>query len=340
MGVFSRLMLMLTMAWLVGLVVSFAFMAGSPEPGWRDKFIAERNVRRAIAYRYVDIRGGSVGESGHDKGDNKASFEKPMDAESLGEGGATALPGAKVRNADSRIAIETRAGEAQSSNFGASRAEQEKAIAELRNEINEAQRQRRVQDNRLTQVRDAAALFAAEMLSYQFVVATFQQKVFNLDYEIQRVMIERDAIMAELARVNNDLRRLDGQQGQLEDQYWSVTRRYEEVIKQLSQYTNTDPNLARMADMAGKFLRGKVLAVGGDPRTGVVSISLGANEGVKENQVFSIYRGDKFVAKMRVENIRDNHATGRLLPEFMGKAVIAENDSVKTAEVFGGAAGN
>ena len=345
MGVFSRTMLMLTMAWLVGLIVTFVFLSADPEPGWRDKFVAERNARRAIAYRYTDIKGGSVAESGHDKLDNKRSQELQLDAESrgnapLGEGtgGSTEpLPGAKVRNSDSLIAIEVQAGEAQQANFGAARQAAEMAITELNAAIAGANRDRRKESNRLAQVRDDARLFASEMYSYSFLIAQFQQKVFNLDYEIQRVMIERDAIVSELAQVRNDLGRLDGQQAALEDQYWKTTLDYERTVKVLSQYMAVDRDLARLADMAGRFLRGKVIGVGSDPRDGVVSISIGQNEGVQPNQVFTIHRGERLVAKMRVEVVRDNVAVGRLLPEFIGKEIVMENDSVKSAETFGGA---
>jgi hypothetical protein len=82
MGVFSRTMLMLTLAWLVGLLVTFIFMYTSTEPSWRDKFVAEANIRRAIAYRYVDIKGGIVAERGHDKG--PSTDDTGLTPESLG----------------------------------------------------------------------------------------------------------------------------------------------------------------------------------------------------------------------------------------------------------------
>jgi hypothetical protein len=91
-----------------------------------------------------------------------------------------------------------------------------------------------------------------------------------------------------------------------------------------------------MADATGRnWLRGKVVGVGSDPRTGVVSISIGANEGVKEHQVFTIFRNDRLIGKMRVESVTANGAVGRLLPEFRGR-VVMEMDSVKASEPFGG----
>ncbi|MCB9932167.1 MAG: hypothetical protein H6841_01960 [Planctomycetes bacterium] len=346
MGVFSRTMLMLTLAWLVGLLVTFIFMSTSKEPSWREKFIAEANIRRAIAYRYVDIKGGIVAERGHDKGPNPD--ETALTAESLGAapfglpdegaaapGGTDPLPGAKVSKAQSLIDIEKGKGAKQNDNFTAAKQQAIADITSLREAIAAAQRDRRVQDARLAEVREAARMFAAEMQSYRYIIASFQQKVFNLDYEIQRAMIERDALKAELAQVENDIMRLDGQQLSLEDSYYDTSKNYEKTIKILALYEVGDKNLRLMADTAGRgWLRGKVVAVGDDPNTGVVSISLGSNEGVFEGQAFSIFRDDSFVGRMVVENVRANVAVGRLAPEFRGKRIVLNGDNVKTAEPY------
>lgn len=348
MGVFSRTMLMLTMAWLVGLFVTFMFMNGSSEPTWREKFVGEANVRRAIAYRYVDIMGGSVAERGHQSGLDSSNAS--LAAESIGaapwglpdegqSGGSTdALPGAKVPPANSLLKEEERSGQQQNDNFELAKQTAIQDITNLRNDIATAQRNRRIHDAKLAEVREEARKFAAEMQSYRYIIASFQQKVFNLDYEIQRVSIEKDSLIAELAQIENDIRRINEQAMSLEDSYYEFTKAYDRTIKILAWYEQADPNLRLMADTAGPtWLRGKVVAVGEDPNTGVVSISLGRHEKVQVNQVFTIYRNDKFVARMVVEHVSHNRATGRLFEEYRGRVFVVEGDSVKTAEVFGGA---
>jgi hypothetical protein len=346
MGVFSRTMLMLTMAWLIGLLVTFIYMSSSTEPSWREKWIAEANIRRAIAYRYVDIKGGMVAERAHDKGLNSenvglspesmasAPYGLPDEGASA-PGGSDPLPGAQIPEDKSLIAEERRKGGEQKNNFDTAKSNAIADITRLRDDIAEAQRQRRANDARLAEVRESARQFAAEMQSYRYIIASFQQKVFNLDYEIQRAMIERDALKAELAQVENDIRRIDSQQLTLEDSYYNTSKRYESVIKVLSLYEVGDPNLRMAADVVGRgWLRGKVVGIGDDPRTGVVSISLGSNEGVFEGQAFSIYREDKFIGRMVVENVRPNGAVGRLAEEFRGRAMVLNGDNVKTAEPF------
>lgn len=344
MGVFSRTMLMLTMAWIVGLLVTFVYMSSSAEASWREKFVAEANIRRAIAYRYVDIKGGIVAERGTEKGadaDNVGLAPESLGAAPYGlpddggtaPGGTDPLPGAKVSPAQSLIAIERDKGKKQMGNFDGSKQDAVAAITQLREDIANANRNRRFQDARLSEVREAARLFAAEMQSYRYIIASFQQKVFNLDYEIQRAMIERDALKAELAQVANDIQRIDGQQLTLEDSYYEQSKGYEKTIRILAMYETGDTNLRLLADTTGRgWLRGKVVGVGNDPRTGVVSISLGSNEGVFEGQAFSIFRDGAFVGRMVVQDVRANVATGQLAKEFRGKRVVLSGDNVKTSE--------
>lgn len=334
------------MAWLVGLLVTFLYMSNDNEPSWRERWIAEANIRRAIAYRYVDIKGGMVAERGHDSGVDSENVG--LTPESLGAapyglpdegasapGGTDPLPGAQIPADKSLIALERTAGATQNDNFNAAKQSAIGQITDLRNKIADANQQRRAHDQRLADVREAARMFAAEMQSYRYIIASFQQKVFNLDYEIQRAMIERDALKAELAQVDNDIRRIDTQQLTLEDSYYNTSKRYESVIKILSLYEVGDPNIRIAADTVGRgWLRGKVVGTGDDPRTGVVSISLGSNEGVFEGQAFSIYRDDKFIGRMVVENVRPNVAVGRLDESFRGRAVVLNGDNVKTAEPF------
>jgi hypothetical protein len=341
MGVFSRTMLMLTMAWLVGLFVTFIYMSADTEPSWRDKYVAEANIRRALAYRVVDIQGGIVAERGHDKGPD--SDNQSLQAESIGAApGATGstdpLPGAVIRDADSLISIERRMGTEMSANLDAAKAQAAADIERLKTEIAQLQRQRRIEDQKLAQVRESSRVFAAQMQSYRYIIASFQQKVFNIDYEIQRLLIEKDALTAELAQIRNDVRRIEGQQFTLEDSYYELAKSYERTIRVLAWYEQADPDLRRLADTAGRgWLRGKVISVGPDPRTGVVSISLGRHEGVFVGQTFTIYRNDQFVARMVVESVRANVSLGRLEKDFRNRAFIREGDGVKTAEPFGGA---
>ncbi|MCC6573612.1 MAG: hypothetical protein IT462_07465 [Planctomycetes bacterium] len=348
MGVFSRTMLMLTIAWLAAVNVAFIYLNANPEPDWRSKFISERNIRRAIAYRYTDIKGGRVPESGHEF--KSESANSPIAAESIGgapyglpdesgSGGDTnGLPGTLIKESQSQIAMARQDGADAKTHHDNDVTAISNAINTLETNIAEFNRDRRKQVEKMSAVRDRARLFGAEMSAFRYIIASFQQKVFNLDYEIQRVIVERDALKAEFAQVQNDIGRIKMQQVDLENAYYELSRGYEQNVKVIAMYEQLDPNIRRLADQTGRgWLFGRVRSVGDDPRTGVVTISIGSQDGVEENQVFTIHRGGQFIGRMLVEEVSDNFATGRLLQEFRGKVTVIENDSVKAAENFGGA---
>jgi hypothetical protein len=348
MGVFSRTMLMLTLAWLVGLIITFLFLDRQGENDWRDRYIAEANIKRALTYRYVDLAGGRVAESATDKGFQNA--EVALQAESIGAapwglpgdtasaGSTDALPGALIAPADSLIEQERRHGGTQVAQIAAQQAQVQQQILELNNRIAEANRSRRANESQIAALGASASEFAGKMESYRGVISSSLQLIFNMDYENQRLLIEHDALVAELAQVQNDLRRIQGQQLELEDSYYELSKGYEGTVKLLAWYEQADPNLRRMADAAGRgWLRGRVVGVGGDPRTGVVSISLGRNEGVFVGQTFSVFRGDRFLARLVVESVQPNSAVGRLQDEFRGRVLVHEGDSVRTSQPFGGA---
>ncbi|MDH5641884.1 MAG: hypothetical protein OEY28_11375 [Nitrospira sp.] len=340
MGVFSKTMLMLTIAWLVGLNVTFFFLNGDPDASWREKFLAEANTRRAIAYRYVAIKGGLVGERGHGHGNPKNAANQKMEAESLGRApGASAstdpLPGAKIAGDFSLIGKETELGESTTKAFAAAIGGVNTDNNNLLDEITRLDRERRGHNDKFARMSDEIKQFGAQMKAYQYTIAVAQQKVFNLDYEIQRIIVERDALAAELAQVENDIDRIKGQQIAQEDVLYDLYRRFEHTVRVLALYEQLDPNLRTMADTAGRdWLRGRVVAVGDDPRTGVVTISIGSEDGVEENQVFTVYRRGRFLARMRVESMTEDSATGTLLPEFRGRVAVLENDGVKASKAF------
>jgi hypothetical protein len=341
-------MLMLSIAWLVGINVTFLYMSLSPEPSWRDKFVAERNVRRAIAYRYTRLKGGRVAESAHGFGLASESQQLPaegmnrapygLDGENGNAGGPEQYPGAEVRTQHSLIELERQRGDAARAAKTTRISEAEKEVVALQAQISTANRQRREEFGKLGTVRDTAKLFGAEMEAFRYIISSFQQRVFNIDYEIHRVTIERDALAAELAQIRGDFGRVSEQIVTLEDQHYELRKNYERTVKTLGLYQTLDKDLPRLADEVGRgWLHGQVIAVGADPRTGIVTISIGSQDGVALFQEFTVYRGTQFLGKIQIEEVDANHAIGRLKPEFRGKVTVVEGCKVKSAEAFGGA---
>ena len=72
----------------------------------------------------------------------------------------------------------------------------------------------------------------------------------------------------------------------------------------------------------------RVLAV--DKDVNLVMLSVGRNDGVKKGYQFSIYRGDKYVGKVRVEKVYDDMCAGVILPQYKSDLNIQEGDDANT----------
>ena len=84
---------------------------------------------------------------------------------------------------------------------------------------------------------------------------------------------------------------------------------------------NEDPDDAPPAG-----LKGQILAVG---RDNMVEVSLGRDDGVKVNHEFDVYRGARYLGKIRIIQINDDKAIGGIIPAFR-KGLIQEGDKVAT----------
>jgi hypothetical protein len=61
--------------------------------------------------------------------------------------------------------------------------------------------------------------------------------------------------------------------------------------------------------VARSAIRGKVVGTDGN----ILSVSVGSADGVKENMVFVVYRGDVYVGDLRISTVRPNEAAGELI---------------------------
>ena len=73
-------------------------------------------------------------------------------------------------------------------------------------------------------------------------------------------------------------------------------------------------------------VRGEVLAVDKDNH---VEISLGTDDGLREGNMLEIYRGDKYLGRMRVLEVKPHRSVGTILKELQ-QDVIRDGDQVAT----------
>jgi len=339
MSLLSRFVLMF--AWLVALVLlgqSFLELS-SNQPSDIDRLVAARNFRRAIAYRVVDLQGGKVAKS--------ANNENYWDVNhAMTEEDPKAHPGSSIHPKYSLIALESHEMNIAEDELKAQVKKlrdgwdegttRNHGVDALKDMIAQQNRNRRSKISELSQIQDDVRIFAQELDGYSYMIQSFQQRIFNLDFEVHLAIIERNALVVEKAQVIAEAGRLVEDQKNIEEANWKTSREYAKTVEVVAQYEQYDQSIRGWADRVGNpWVRGVVLRSHEDNRVGMVWVSIGENEGVKSGQTLSIHRGQQFVGRMRVESVQANMAVGRLLEEFRGVARVHANDKVVASPHFG-----
>jgi hypothetical protein len=74
------------------------------------------------------------------------------------------------------------------------------------------------------------------------------------------------------------------------------------------------------------LLRGRILDIDKDDRA---EVSLGSDDGLRQGHTLEIYRGDKYLGRMQIEEARPHEAIGLILKEFK-QETIRKGDQVAT----------
>jgi hypothetical protein len=74
------------------------------------------------------------------------------------------------------------------------------------------------------------------------------------------------------------------------------------------------------------LLRGRILDIDKDDRA---EVSLGSDDGLRQGHTLEIYRGDKYLGRMRIEEAKPHEAIGLILKEFK-QETIRKGDQVAT----------
>ncbi|MCK6438846.1 MAG: hypothetical protein L6Q71_01435 [Planctomycetes bacterium] len=332
MSLWTRTIMLLALAILslsLGLGLDRAF---STEPSDLDNFVSARNTRRAIAYRFVDYRGGRVAKS-----DVSGVGWNPTE-----DATAEVHPGSAIDVRRSLLAMER-----HEANLAKTFVDDEKkkvrdggpndpGIKSLEDDIAGFNRKRREVVSELSLIENKMRIFAMTLAGYSITIKHFQQMVFNYDYEVHLAIIERDALRTELMQVKALGEDLIDEKKAIEDANYRTSSELRRTAMLIRDYEQYDPHLRGKAAKEGNpWVRGIVERASEDSRAGLIWISIGSQDGVQLGQVLSIHRGGQFVGRMRVEALDRNTAQGRLLEEFRGKVTPRAGDHVRGAPNFG-----
>lgn len=328
MSLFTRTILLLSIFVLAVLLAAGIILLTDPSPTPIDRFVAARNLNRAIAYQTVAIEGGRVAKTG------SGSLYESSHAVP-----AEARPGSEVKPMESQIgdaalfyAVEVAAMDELLANLNSGAS----GINALKQQIAAETRRRREAMQNLVRIGDEFRAYAIQMDSYREAIGGSIGVVFDLDAVVHAGMDDLRSIRAEELQIQVDEGRTIEAIRALEEQNYQISRAFQSTAEKIGMYEKIDPTLSNSAAEVGKpWLRGSVVRASEDRMAGLVWINIGKEDGVTEGQRLAVYRGDRFVAHMRVQSVNPGESLARLEEAFrVGGERILPDDQVRVSTNF------
>jgi septal ring factor EnvC (AmiA/AmiB activator) len=140
----------------------------------------------------------------------------------------------------------------------------------------------------------------------------------------ERVVLEEKFLNAQ-----DTIIKLEKNLSALEQQYLAQAKELNQLKIIVDQLRKTAPSL--LVDvMPVKLIEGKIIAVSDKPALNIVVISVGKNDGVEVGMRFTVYRADKYVAKIQVDKVEAQWSSCFSIKEFQADA-IRINDNITTS---------
>ncbi|MFN7720190.1 MAG: hypothetical protein ACK5PD_02150, partial [Pirellulaceae bacterium] len=233
----------------------------------------------------------------------------------------------------------------QISRLQAGNKELQTSLLTAKNEIAQEQAARRVTlaalQTQLDALKDQLSQKTAELQDMQASVTQMTQTLNATQTELQRVTTENTAVKQQLDQVMNDRNDLKAKVIALTDDVNNKKVLLATLENKISDLTssltlsearlmNAQGALARAGiqenpdDVPPADVKGVVLAVG---QNGLVEISLGRDDGIREGHQLDVYRGGQYLGRIEIRRTQDDKSVGQILPGFR-KGFIQQGDDV------------
>jgi len=205
----------------------------------------------------------------------------------------------------------------------------EQKSAELKNALAQKDAQERDLDSLRAEVDERRVLAEKNQANLEAITDLHAQVVASLDAvtarnlaiskDNEKIVNENRGLIANLSNERkraNDLETLNAAMVNERDELKVALASAEETIKMNEDVfaalardnIEARPTIERI--IAVPQIRGKVASV--DEETNIVILNVGANQGVRKNFPFTVFRGGQFVAKINVFEIHDDHCAAQV----------------------------
>ncbi len=195
----------------------------------------------------------------------------------------------------------------------------------------------------LIQIQEEYAKKTSELTQMQASNTELNQTLAATQAELKRVTNANEAINQQLNSVIADRNANQRKVGALTDQVnekMVLLTTLEKRIKDLTDsLTLSDARLLNAQNALANAgikeavhgslpndLRGEVLAVGNN---GLIEISLGRDDGVRQGDQLDIYRGGQYLGRLEIKRTEDDKSIGQIVPGFR-KGAVQQGDKVSS----------
>jgi cell shape-determining protein MreC len=148
--------------------------------------------------------------------------------------------------------------------------------------------------------------------------------------DAEQLVQELEKERAEKAGLNEKLAQAEDEKGKLRTQLEEIRLAKEALEKKVAAiFAEGEVTLKRIIVRPSEPIEGKVIVV--ESASNIVVTDLGLKDGIKIGDILTVYRGDTFIAKMRVEKSEEDMSAGVVLTEW-AKGEIQKEDNVKYIE--------
>ncbi|MEZ6138582.1 MAG: hypothetical protein R3C53_27175 [Pirellulaceae bacterium] len=195
------------------------------------------------------------------------------------------------------------------------------ALASLQTQLGQTLEDLRTQEAELAQLQSAHTTVVQTENATQIELKSRTAENELLRQQIKDARLDRDQIFQRLVNAKDEFNRLQGDLDTLIERERALATAYTAAKEKLDILGITPATL-----LEAPAANGEVLAVA---TNGLVEISLGRDDGMKEGFTLEVHRSGQYLGKLRVRTVRDDKSVAEILTGFQ-KGYIRAGDRVDT----------
>ena len=205
-------------------------------------------------------------------------------------------------------------------------------VATMKAEVGQKDTRLAEKDGQITALQKKNQELTAAVTSIEDTLKKQATEITKLSGEKEDYRLKADEATRAKEKAEDDLKSckvaLDNSQAALADAKKALDEANIMVTNMQSAAPGANVSIPAPASMPATPINGRVVNV--DNQAGLVVISVGKDDGVKDNYTFEVYRDNQYVGRIKIIEVLADGAIGKIDPAMTKSNQIMENDYVST----------